>query len=44
MYFDDFDKSVNLVLIILIIVCMIVGWCVIEGIIWLYKHVSISFI
>ena len=44
MYLNDPDKVIKKVLIAIIIASMVAGWCIIEGIIWLCRHINVNFI
>lgn len=44
MWGECISKAVTFIFIVSVIVSAVVGWGVIEGIIWLFKHISISMI
>lgn len=42
MYGDMFAKALTTFVVVTVIIALPVGWAFIEGLIWLYNHVSVS--
>ena len=44
MFGEGIAKAMTFVFIVVTIVSAVVGWGVIEGVIWLFKHVAITLV